>query len=190
MKADGRNGGTWHDHGADHLWDCDGVLIDSELIACAMAAACPMEIRIPITVEEIADRYRHQRDSHRFGARRVFVWGLGAFVIASTLCALAPSVEWLILGRVLQGVGGSILVPSSLALISRACGDDRATRTKAIGWWTAGGGVAITAGPIVGACSWAPSGGAASSWSTSRSAWPEWPSRLGAWQRGRQGRCC
>jgi len=41
-------------------------------------------------------------------------------------------------------------VPSSLALISQAYGDDRTARTKAIGWWTAGGGVAITAGPIVG----------------------------------------
>jgi DHA2 family methylenomycin A resistance protein-like MFS transporter len=88
--------------------------------------------------------------SDRFGARRLFVWGLGAFVIASTLCALAPNIEWLILGRVLQGAGGSILVPSSLALISQAYGDDRTARTKAVGWWTAGGGVAITAGPIVG----------------------------------------
>ena len=88
--------------------------------------------------------------SDRFGARRLFVWGLGAFVIASTLCALAPNIEWLILGRVLQGAGGSILVPSSLALISQAYGDDRTTRTKAVGWWTTGGGVAITAGPIVG----------------------------------------
>ena len=88
--------------------------------------------------------------SDRFGARRVFGWGLGMFVIASTLCALAPNIEGLILGRVLQGAGGSILVPSSLALISQAYGDDRTTRTKGVGWWTAGGGVAITAGPIVG----------------------------------------
>ncbi|QOZ67336.1 MFS transporter [Bradyrhizobium arachidis] len=88
--------------------------------------------------------------SDRFGPRCVFGWGLGVFVIASSLCALAPNMEALILGRVLQGAGGSILTPSSLALISQAYGDDRTTRAKAIGWWTAGGGVAITAGPIVG----------------------------------------
>jgi MFS transporter, DHA2 family, methylenomycin A resistance protein len=87
----------------------------------------------------------------RFGARRVFVWGLGAFLLASVLCALAPNVGLLVLGRVLQGAAGSILVPSSLALISHALGEDRAARTKAVGYWTASGGLAITAGPIVGA---------------------------------------
>jgi DHA2 family methylenomycin A resistance protein-like MFS transporter len=46
--------------------------------------------------------------SDRFGARRVFGWGLGMFASASTLCALAPNIGWLILGRVLQGAGGSI----------------------------------------------------------------------------------
>jgi DHA2 family methylenomycin A resistance protein-like MFS transporter len=88
--------------------------------------------------------------SDRFGAPRVFAWGLGLFGIASMLCALSPGAELLIAGRVLQGAAGSILIPSSLALIHHRLGDDEGARTKAIGWWTAGGGVAITAGPVVG----------------------------------------
>lgn len=88
--------------------------------------------------------------SDRFGAPRVFAWGLGLFAVASTLCALSPTAELLIAGRVLQGAAGSILIPSSLALIHHAYGDDEGGRIKAIGWWTAAGGVAITAGPVVG----------------------------------------
>jgi DHA2 family methylenomycin A resistance protein-like MFS transporter len=88
--------------------------------------------------------------SDRFGAPRVFAWGLGLFAIASMLCALSPGAELLIAGRVLQGAAGSILIPSSLALIHHVHGEDEGARIKAIGWWTAGGGVAITAGPVVG----------------------------------------
>jgi len=88
--------------------------------------------------------------SDRFGAHRVFVCGYGIFLAASVLCALSPTSEVLILGRALQGAGGSILVPSSLSLINYACADAPATRTRAIGWWTASGGLAVTAGPVVG----------------------------------------
>ena len=88
--------------------------------------------------------------SDRLGAQRVFGFGLGVFVMASALCAVTPNAALLILGRVLQGAGGSILVPSSLAMINHAFGDDQAARTKAVGLWTASGGVAITAGPIIG----------------------------------------
>jgi DHA2 family methylenomycin A resistance protein-like MFS transporter len=88
--------------------------------------------------------------SDRFGASRVFAWGLGLFAFASVVCALSPRAELLIAGRVLQGAAGSILIPSSLALIHHVHGDDEGARIKAIGWWTAGGGVAITAGPVVG----------------------------------------
>ncbi|MBV8807009.1 MAG: MFS transporter [Sinobacteraceae bacterium] len=88
--------------------------------------------------------------SDRFGASRVFAWGLGLFAFASVLCALSPRAELLIVGRVLQGAAGSILIPSSLALIHHVHGDEEGARIKAIGWWTAGGGVAITAGPVVG----------------------------------------
>jgi DHA2 family methylenomycin A resistance protein-like MFS transporter len=88
--------------------------------------------------------------SDRFGAPRVFAWGLGLFAIASMLCAVSPQAALLIAGRVLQGAAGSILIPSSLALIHHVHGEDEGARVKAIGWWTAGGGVAITAGPVVG----------------------------------------
>ena len=88
--------------------------------------------------------------SDRFGPRRVFICGYGLFAAASIICALSPTPELLIAGRALQGIGGSILVPSSLSLINHACGDDQALRTRAIGLWTAGGGVAVSAGPVIG----------------------------------------
>ena len=88
--------------------------------------------------------------SDRFGPRRVFVCGYGLFAAASVICALAPAPEMLIAGRALQGIGGSILVPSSLSLVNHACGDDHGLRTRAIGLWTASGGVAISAGPVIG----------------------------------------
>ncbi len=53
----------------------------------------------------------------RYGRRRVFVLGVGLFTFASLLCAVAPSVELLIFARLLQGVGGALLTPGSLALI-------------------------------------------------------------------------
>jgi DHA2 family methylenomycin A resistance protein-like MFS transporter len=88
--------------------------------------------------------------SDRFGPRRVLICGYGLFAAASVICALSPTPEMLIAGRALQGIGGSILVPSSLSLINHACGDDHGLRTRAIGLWTASGGVAISAGPVIG----------------------------------------
>ena len=88
--------------------------------------------------------------SDRFGPRRVFVCGYALFAAASVICALSPAPEMLIAGRALQGIGGSILVPSSLSLINHACGDDHSLRTRAIALWTAGGGVAVSAGPVIG----------------------------------------
>ena len=84
--------------------------------------------------------------SDRFGARRVFVWGYGVFLAASVLCATSFNPALLILGRALQGAGGSILVPSSLSLINHACADAPARRMRAISFWTACGGVAVTVG--------------------------------------------
>lgn len=88
--------------------------------------------------------------SDRFGPRRVFICRYGLFAAASVICALSSTPEMLIAGRALQGIGGSILVPSSLSVINHACGDDHGLRTRAIGLWTAGGGVAISAGPVIG----------------------------------------
>jgi EmrB/QacA subfamily drug resistance transporter len=84
----------------------------------------------------------------RFGRRRVFVVGTVWFALASLLCGIAPSAEVLIAARVLQGVGGALLTPGSLAMIQGAfVPEDRA---RAIGAWSGLGGVASAAGPLVG----------------------------------------
>jgi EmrB/QacA subfamily drug resistance transporter len=84
----------------------------------------------------------------RFGRRRVFVVGVVWFAVASALCGLAPNPEVLIAARILQGVGGALLTPGSLAMIQGAFAvEDRA---PAIGAWSGLGGVAAAIGPFVG----------------------------------------
>ena len=86
--------------------------------------------------------------SDRFGRRRVFVVGVCWFAAASLLCGLAPDVGTLIVARALQGVGGALLTPGSLAIISASfSGADRAA---AVGAWSGLGGVAGAAGPFLG----------------------------------------
>ena len=84
----------------------------------------------------------------RYGRRRVFSIGVAWFTIASALCAAAPSSEALIFARLLQGVGGALLTPGSLAMIEATFvpGD----RARAIGAWSGLGGVAAAIGPVVG----------------------------------------
>ena len=84
----------------------------------------------------------------RFGRRRVFVIGVAWFALASAVCAVAPNVGLLVAARALQGVGGALLTPGSLAMISAsfAPGD----RAKAIGMWSGFGGVATAVGPFIG----------------------------------------
>ncbi|WP_354699333.1 Multidrug resistance protein Stp [Paraconexibacter sp. AEG42_29] len=83
-----------------------------------------------------------------FGERRVFAIGVTGFGLASLLCALAPSIEALVLGRVLQGVFGALLTPSALAVIVAAF--PPAERGAAIGSWTAWAGIATVIGPLAG----------------------------------------
>ena len=84
----------------------------------------------------------------RLGRRRVFVIGTVWFAAASLLCGLAPTAEVLIAARVLQGIGGALLTPGSLAMIQGAF---RAQdRSRAIGAWSGLGGVAAAIGPLVG----------------------------------------
>jgi EmrB/QacA subfamily drug resistance transporter len=84
----------------------------------------------------------------RFGRRRIFVIGTIWFATASLLCGIAPNPEVLIAARVLQGVGGALLTPGSLAMIQGAFAhDDRAT---AIGAWSGLTGIAGAIGPFVG----------------------------------------
>ncbi|SDF01708.1 MFS transporter [Pseudonocardia oroxyli] len=84
----------------------------------------------------------------RFGRRRVFVIGVVWFAVASALCAFAPTIETLVAARALQGVGGALLAPGSLAIISASFhGTDRAA---AVGAWSGLGGIAGAVGPFLG----------------------------------------
>ncbi|GAA4990736.1 MFS transporter [Actinopolymorpha pittospori] len=87
--------------------------------------------------------------SDRAGASRAFGVGVGLFTLASALCALAPSLALLIAARAVQGGAAAVMLPASLALVRQAYADPRA-RIRAIAYWTASGGVAIAAGPVVG----------------------------------------
>lgn len=84
----------------------------------------------------------------RFGRRRIFVIGTVWFTAASIACAVAPNVPSLVAGRVLQGVGGALLTPGSLAIIQASFG--RGDRARAIGAWSGLGGVATGIGPFLG----------------------------------------
>jgi EmrB/QacA subfamily drug resistance transporter len=84
----------------------------------------------------------------RFGRRRIFVTGVVWFALASLLCGLAPNVETLIAARALQGVGGALLTPGSLAILQSAFRPE--DRGRAIGAWSGLSGVAGAAGPFIG----------------------------------------
>ncbi len=84
----------------------------------------------------------------RSGRRRMFTWGVVIFCLASALCGAAPNAEVLILARGLQGVGGALLVPGSLALIGAAYPES--TRGRAIGIWAAASAVTSAIGPVLG----------------------------------------
>ncbi|MEV8634530.1 MFS transporter [Streptosporangium sp. NPDC051023] len=84
----------------------------------------------------------------RYGRRKVFMIGVVWFAAASALCGLAPNVETLIASRALQGVGGALLTPGSLAIIQASFVRD--DRPRAIGTWSGLGGVAAAVGPLLG----------------------------------------
>lgn len=86
----------------------------------------------------------------KFGPRRVFLIGFALFTLASIACAMAPSAMALNGARAVQGVGAALLVPSSLSILNAAYAHDKKMLAKAIGWWTAAGGVSIAAGPVIG----------------------------------------
>ncbi|WP_285599293.1 MFS transporter [Kineosporia sp. NBRC 101731] len=84
----------------------------------------------------------------RFGRRRVFLIGVAWFGVASLMCGVAPNLETLVLARALQGVGGALLTPGSLAMISSSF--HPADRARAIGAWSGLGGVSAALGPLLG----------------------------------------
>ena len=85
----------------------------------------------------------------RFGRRIVYLVGLAVFTLASLACGAAPDLPALIAARVLQGVGASMLMPVTLAIIAHTFADP-AARTRAIGVWAGSSGVAAAAGPLIG----------------------------------------
>jgi len=85
----------------------------------------------------------------RLGARRIFLQGLGLFVVASAVCGLAPTLGVLNAARVVQGVGAAMTLPTSLALIN-ASYPDRERSARAIGVWGGLGGIAAGTGPVLG----------------------------------------
>jgi EmrB/QacA subfamily drug resistance transporter len=93
----------------------------------------------------------------QFGRRRMFVAGLLGFGATSALCAIAPSDEFLVGARALQGIAGALLVPGSLAIVAATF--EGAERGKAVGTWTAWTGIATVLGPagggaLIGLLSW------------------------------------
>jgi EmrB/QacA subfamily drug resistance transporter len=84
----------------------------------------------------------------RYGRRKVFTLGVAWFGAASVLCGVAQSTWMLVAARVLQGIGGALLTPGSLAIIQSAF--VREDRARAIGAWSGLGGIAGAVGPLVG----------------------------------------
>jgi EmrB/QacA subfamily drug resistance transporter len=84
----------------------------------------------------------------RFGRRRIFVAGLGLFVAASAMCALALTMGWLIAARVLQGCGAALVMPLAVTQLSVAFPPEQ--RARALGIFSGVTGLAVLAGPVVG----------------------------------------
>jgi EmrB/QacA subfamily drug resistance transporter len=84
----------------------------------------------------------------RYGRRRVYMFGVLWFGAASLLCGLAPTTELLVGARVLQGIGGALLTPGSLAILQSAFAHK--DRPRAIGAWSGLGGIAAAIGPLAG----------------------------------------
>lgn len=84
----------------------------------------------------------------RFGRRRIFTLGVTLFAAASAWCAIVGSIEQLLIARAMQGIGGALLIPGSLALISTSFPED--VRGKAIGTWSGWTSITAAFGPVIG----------------------------------------
>ncbi len=88
--------------------------------------------------------------SDRLGSKRIFQIGMIIFGIASAGCALAPNSIYLIIARIIQGIGAAMMIPSSLSLLNQRFAHEPDTRARAVGLWTAAGSAAMAAGPTLG----------------------------------------
>lgn len=86
----------------------------------------------------------------QFGSRRMFLFGFVIFSGASLFCGVAQTTMQLITFRALQGVGAALIVPNSLSLVNHACAGNASMRARALGLWSAAGGLAAAAGPVIG----------------------------------------
>ena len=84
----------------------------------------------------------------RFGRKRLFMIGVALFTGASAAAALSPSADWLIAARAVQGIGGAIVTPLTLTILSAAVSRER--RGAALGAWSGIAGLAVAMGPLVG----------------------------------------
>ncbi|HEX4751644.1 MAG TPA: MFS transporter, partial [Solirubrobacterales bacterium] len=85
----------------------------------------------------------------RLGRKRTFQVGLLSFTVGSALCSIAPGLGWLIAFRALQAIGGSMLNPVAISIVTNVFTEPR-ERARAIGWWGGVAGVSIAAGPLLG----------------------------------------
>jgi EmrB/QacA subfamily drug resistance transporter len=84
----------------------------------------------------------------RYGRKRMFIIGLGVFTVGSAFAAVAPNIGMLIVARALQGVGGAIVTPLTLTILSAAVSPAR--RGMALGIWSGVAGMAVALGPVIG----------------------------------------
>jgi EmrB/QacA subfamily drug resistance transporter len=87
--------------------------------------------------------------SDHYGRRRVYAIGLASFAGASVLCGLAPTLEWLVVFRLLQGAAGALLVPGALSIISQTF-EAGPERGRAFGIWAAATSGLVLVGPLLG----------------------------------------
>src|SRR5438067_10739713 len=84
----------------------------------------------------------------RLGRKKIYAIGVAVFALASVWCGLAPNIQQLIVARSAQGIGGALLVPGSLAIISATFGEEE--RGKAIGTWSGATAITTALGPLLG----------------------------------------